>query len=418
MMLKNLLFGLVICVPQTLLAGPDTVGNGDSAVMVGNATMTFDVAECTEAFFPDSLGAPWTLVMAQINMLKAKLPQTAALIEGIYNDGATIWCFVTPPLRQIDDSGSTPVVINAERQQLAINSADFIRIHKDLWNKLDERSKASLLIHEMLWTAVGSDSVRDGSPIRNLTNLILNPALDRFSKENLIKFFRQFINNPRSRLQRYVELDQANDSNAPSRHFTIRQESTPDGIQDIVDVSGHPEHAKLQLTPPNPIRQLQNIVRYKHASGDSLFVDTGTHQDQSLIGVHYDEPVASLTRIPLSRLCDDVVYGNHDDWRLPTLTELNWLYARGLSAVPATRKHVYYKAVNFTGGVENLKFEVTRLYPKLLYPTIHQWNEMPYLDNEANQVLENVDETTTQRANVIHLGAAQYARYFCVRSEP
>lgn len=314
--MKTLLFTMLLfAFPALALDGKET--HGGDTVQIGRATKVFDQVEYDDPFLPETTGDPWTRISTQMQALRTKLPYTADYLESFFKDGNTIWWFVKAQLRDIADQGATNIWLTVDSEQAAINTKGVIQIRKDIWNRLNDDGKATLLMHEMLWSAVGEGAVGNGAKIRFLSRLFLNPNLGKFSAANLAKFIKQDL--VKSPLSDWVDYDLNANS---STHGLVPHKLGDDVIVEASELG-------LQLTKLRPKQPWQRLFRCdhhsKHCPGSLSY--WGYTYTTGWEDWHWQETAVPLE---LADVCGKLRYAEKSDWRLPTADELKALQQLGL----------------------------------------------------------------------------------------
>jgi hypothetical protein len=275
----------------------------DQAIGIGTATKVFDSVEYDEPFLPAQTGNPWTEIDAQLSVLSTKLPYTADYLRSFYADGKTVWWFVDATLKA-PPSGTPPtdVIITGDQEQAAANLGGVILVRKDIWATLSDDDKATLLVHEMLWSAVAG-AVGDGTDIVLMSRYLLNPNLSGFSALNVMAFLQQMAgSNTASTFNRWLAYDQAQQTTIPN----FKVASVEAGLEDqlvITTLTGPYQGMQLTILRPN--------LAYSSVDdeGGSWFGLTN--------GVRL--------KLDPTQLCSTLNYAGTGGWRLPTQAELGGL---------------------------------------------------------------------------------------------
>jgi hypothetical protein len=286
---------------------------GEILEIGGNAVKVFDEVEYAEPFLPDQAGKPWNRVETQLKYLKAKLPLTGKYLEDFFHDGTIVWWLVGVKLKTIDDSGQSHLLVTFRKEQIAANSGNTVQIRKDLWSLLDDESKATLLMHEMLWSAV-SGHVKDGASVRQLSRYLLHPSFQNFTAYNVMSYLTGIITDENCPLKWWIKSDKENLARIQS--FVVQKTPTKINGDSVIAVIDPTSSVKgLQLTPIRPNLSFENdAINYLRGGEMKL---------------------ASDSRILPEELCGTLDYAGHRDWRLPSAAELDELYRIHFRQLPA-----------------------------------------------------------------------------------
>lgn len=153
---KILFVFLVLLTSQLALAGP-RVGNGGDAFdyqTTGQGYQYFDILEYGESFEPSDL-PEYILIADRLKELESIAPKTAKFLESLFLSPWILWSFVEPSLVEVPPTGSSKLIITSQRVQAAIADTQkyTVQINKNVWQTLDAKSRAFLLLHEALWFA-------------------------------------------------------------------------------------------------------------------------------------------------------------------------------------------------------------------------------------------------------------------------
>jgi hypothetical protein len=358
----------------------DTGGNGGDAITAGSAAKVFDKVEFDDPIIPDKLGAPWDIVDTQLKALATKLPQTSDYLRSFFVGGRMVWWFVNVELKPIDDSGKTNVLvaITQNQEQVAANENNYVQIRRDIWDKLSDDDRATLLIHEMLWSAIGAKYVADGSPIRKLSRYIMHPGLSDFELGHVISIFKNVISRE-SKLSYYINDDIKASTTPQKFKGQIVYSGTKAQLVTTVVGSSPIRNLKISTFNPNPtfesigycsqpmnftegLYHINNVFRpfgdwlmgiYTHCKDlkSSGFVgllkgfptqwsyyENRRERDGQLNAWRYD----TLEKLPdyvlqyrkifsdANRLCTELSYAGHSNWRLPAPAEISELNRLGI----------------------------------------------------------------------------------------
>lgn len=347
---------------STALAQGVLVGNGgDSVIFSDGSVMAFDEVEYLEPFTPDTQGEAWTIIDKRLTAIQAKLPHTSNYLRRILVGGDTLWWFVNAKLREISDHGQSAVIVTTEMQQIAANSDGVIQIYKSLWDKMTPRSKASIMMHEAMWTAVGPQNVNSGSSVRFLAQLFLNPSIENMPGTQLVSFIKPRL-SANSPLLQVIELDLQNGKTA----FQVA-EVVGDARRELVittQISSQTANSKttLQMTTFNPDTQNRFIFRSRG-------------RPFGYIAESYNGTLHNNFR--LGELCQGLTYAGKTDWRLPTRLEVNELFKTGLMSVQHVQSKYDFK-ITPASPVESVNS--SRVYPVVVKPMLIATAEGRILD--------------------------------------
>lgn len=303
------------------------VGNGGDSVIINDGTiMSFDEVEYLEPFVPSSQGDAWQIIDTRIVGLDAKLPRTAEYIRRVMTGGDTLWWFVAATLHEINDHGDSVVIVTDEMKQVAANTDGVIQINKQLYDAMSVRSRASVLMHEAMWTAVGPANVKDGSSIRFLAQLFLNPAIDNMPATRLAAFIKKHL-AATSPLLQVVELDIAN--GYASTGFTVTEVAGPMSRDVVVTAQSFETAKTLQMTGLNPDPRAPFVFHLKARP----FSYVSENRDGSAVNKAFR----------WRDLCGGLKYGALSQWRLPTNDELWSLYGMGMMGVSHLQTNHVFK---------------------------------------------------------------------------
>lgn len=187
----------LILILATLLFGFSSIakengGHGGDALLVGPTKVVWDAVEYGNPFDPSESTLAFQIILEQLGKLRKNLPLLAGYLESFFYENRPLWWLVIPNLIDLPD-GETKLIINYKSQQAAINSEGLIQINQIIWDELDSRSKAYLIFHEVLWTALNYE-VDDPTVIRKLTGIFLNPYIDSMSPNNLFEVITKNFN--------------------------------------------------------------------------------------------------------------------------------------------------------------------------------------------------------------------------------
>ena len=111
------------------------------------------------------------------------------------------WYFVEYDLPDVVDEGVRNLDLKKYvKSQIGINMEPTILIQKRLFDQLSSEEQAGVLLHEMLWTAIGRDKTTptkdtiSGKTISSIVSLLMDPYLDRFTSEQIADEVGQHIN--------------------------------------------------------------------------------------------------------------------------------------------------------------------------------------------------------------------------------
>jgi hypothetical protein len=326
------------------------IKNGGDAVMVEDGKfLTFDEVEYLEPFRPDSQGEAWDLIDARLKSLSAKLPKTESYLRRVMTGGVTLWWFVAADLREIDDHGDSVVLVDTQMKQLAANKEGVIQINKVLWDGMSPRSRASILLHEAMWTAVGPQNVANGSAIRFLAQFFLNPTLDKMTATQISEFVSKYARetSPRARA---LKLDII--AGQTTQPWTVTEVSTPASVDLVVTMqgvaNGEGHTSSLMITKLNSDPRARFVY---HAKARPF--------------IYLAEAAGSVVNTPnfnLNQLCNGLKYATKTDWRLPTVSEVYSLYNLGLLEV---RHLPMNHELKFLRNPNPTLFTSTFVYPNL-----------------------------------------------------
>jgi hypothetical protein len=277
-----------------------TALRADQAIGIGTATKVFDSVQYDEPFLPAQTGAPWTEIDSQLTVLAGKLPYTASYLRSFYADGKTVWWFVDVTLKPAP--GGTPptdVIITGPEEQVAANLGGVILVRKDIWANLSDDDKATLLMHEMLWSAVGG-SIGDGTDVVLMSRYLLNPNLSGFSALNVMAFLQQMAgSDTSSQFQRWLAYDQAEQTTIPN----FKVDAVAVGLESQLVIS----------TLTGPYQGLQLTVLRPNTAYTSVDDEGGTW---------FGHANGVQLKLNPAQLCSTLRYAGFGDWRLPTQAEL------------------------------------------------------------------------------------------------
>lgn len=191
--------------------------------------------ECSKRLDPISdLQKPWKILSQWLDTMKDKLRHdiTSDFIIDFYINRRLRWCYVNHRLKDIRDDGLGQGEKNFEdtievdpkgrkkqlglrygKVQMAITTADLnVYIDEKYFTRLPDELKAKVLLHEVMWHALGFDLIEKAIPLVILVNLIAeghntNRNEDVFSREVIAQLAK--ISN-KSPFKILFEVDQVN----------------------------------------------------------------------------------------------------------------------------------------------------------------------------------------------------------------
>lgn len=158
-------------------------------VKVGQAVELFDTMEYDKEFMPGEQPEYQDFIAPKLKILKGKLPRTGHFIETILLKGLNPrWYFVKYQLKKVQDaSETTNLIVAFEGVQIALNDGRKVQVQETFYKELEPRSRARLLIHEAIRSAIGMDYQQSTDVVKSVASLLLHNNLDSFSKEDLGK---------------------------------------------------------------------------------------------------------------------------------------------------------------------------------------------------------------------------------------
>ena len=386
------------------------VNNGGDSVTVGDTVKMFDEIECSDAFSPDlstdpAISEAFHIISTRLTTVQTKLPTTGTYLRSVFSSGTALWCFVNAELKEVADEGPTSLVVSFEHQQIAVNQRGVIKIRADLWQQMNATSRATLLVHEALWTAVGPEYLWSGAQIRQLTNLFMAPSLANFTAGNLGRFIKQFIGDrgASSKLVGLVDYDLT--SAGGLTNYLVAEVVGSRSVDTVITIkqAGHAMNGKrLTALNPNP------LFPYVWMSRDhQLWTDIGlTPGSNNSVKMNW-QLVKSV-----SSLCDRMYYGVESGWRLPTTKELQSLIDLEMprwSYVPVTRVS---RTLSDTAG---FSYAISRQSP-YLFPTESALDVITSeyrILNLANN-LNDVTNLHSAASLTAKMAPAEYPNYLCI----
>ncbi|MBI1859776.1 MAG: DUF1566 domain-containing protein [Deltaproteobacteria bacterium] len=284
--------GLILLCTQSF-AVEGSGSHGGDVFEVGGATRVFDVLEYEKEFTPTEVAVYAQLIAPQIAELKKKLPRAGRHLEAAFIRGIKPrWYFVKYKLKEIHDEGASYLVLSFQKTQIAVNSGRVVQISQDLFDKLEARDSAYLLMHEAVISAIGVDLVRDGSEVRSLAALFMHKNLKNFSTKDLVEEILTIVDEPKSKLQELAALDGGKSSVSATSAAFEDQSTLNDG-----------------KTPSSCLDDTNHCV----------FKDVKT-------GVYWGPLSEAKTWSEAVKHCQSLnPYGGFKDWRLPQVNELKEL---------------------------------------------------------------------------------------------
>jgi len=352
---KWLLVVAFICLglsPTAWAEGGNETGNGGVGIQIGGAVKVFDQVEYEEPMTPQSTGNPWALIDGQLRVLETKLPSTSRYLRGFFEQGKIVWWFVHATLKPTCDEGKTDLLITYRHEQIAAHNGMIVQIRKDIWDQLDDDAKATLLMHEMLWSALGSSYFGDASIIRMLSRYLLHPDLKNFSTSNIVSFLLQTMSMAQppgaaanSPFLNYVFYDRR--SAEATQPFTFA--SSPGGMGD--------ETVATVVSPASPLKGMRVTPLRVNTAYPSVTWSSSTRAFSN-----------GQTGSPLDarELCSSLQYGGGHNWRLPSRAEFTELRRLGI----LTQKYwagEFWPAARQTANVpQAAQYSDVPAHPKLL----------------------------------------------------
>lgn len=392
------------------------VNNGGDVLYVGDTVKMFDEVECSDAFSPElstdgSIHDAFQVISGQVGTLEKKLPTTGKYLRTVFSGGVALWCFVTGELKEVHDEGPTSLVISYDHQQVAVNQRGVIKIRRDIWDRMNTASRATLLLHEALWTAVGPEYVTSGAQIRQLTNLFMAPSLSTFTAGNLGRFIKQFIGDfgQTSKIVGLVNYDLA--SAGGLTNYTVGEVSGDRSTDLVVTVrrDDSPLNGK-KITGINP----NPLYPFIWASRDHLVWN-------DINATYYDpeNQATSMNWQPVRNrmdLCGRMNYGSTAGWRLPTLSELQVLLELEMPQWTYIQRRTSFRYAGAIPPGSGVHSWLSPVESTFLYPTI---DTLPLLaaDLSIVDLRENLRELTLLYPTSTNSGFAtplKYPSYICI----
>lgn len=151
---------IIICISLQLSAQENSVtpalstSNGSEVFESATGSIKIlDQSESEIAFAPTETAAYKNVITPQIELIRTRFPLVASYIKFIFESNGA-WFFVTgSKLKDVIAPTSDSLVVKATRIRAAVTNDAISKINKSVWDSLDEKGQAYLLMHEMLWTA-------------------------------------------------------------------------------------------------------------------------------------------------------------------------------------------------------------------------------------------------------------------------
>lgn len=274
----------------------------DAGVEIGDQKIAevFDVLDYDAEFVPSELKEFESHISPALATLKSKLPRTAHYLREIFSRGlAPRWYFVKYKLKRVkEDWPSTNQILTFEHIQAALNDGVKVQIQRSFWEKLEPRSKARLLVHEALRSAIGFKFPQPTPRIRSLASLLLHRNLASFPKDKLAE---ELLN----------ELEICSDGTTMNRLYQLVRSdagSLSGELEDWQDVTvledGITPGKCTYLTDQCVFRDPRRFFEWTRTSPDS-------------------RPSGTLSWSKAKDACSNLRdWGGHGDWALPTFSQL------------------------------------------------------------------------------------------------
>lgn len=170
---------------------PSKLSSDDKA----GSVEVFDKLEYDKEFLVQDQEEFKTFISPKLDILKSKLPRTGRFLEQIMIRGISPrWYFVKYGLKPVSDaSDTTKLILSFDRVQIAVNDGLKVQIQEDFWKGLEPRSRAFLLMHEALRSAIGIDFFQTSDIVKSVTSLLLNQNLQTFAAQSIAEELTQVL---------------------------------------------------------------------------------------------------------------------------------------------------------------------------------------------------------------------------------
>lgn len=172
-----------------------TVGNGGDTIEMDQVVRFLDSVEYNQKlrFLPTDLPAYKDHILPQLDKFAVVFPASAKYLKMLFERPIDPrWYFVEYNLLDVADEGERNIDLKKYvKSQIGINMGPTILIQKRLFDQLSQDEQAGVLLHEMLWTAIGRDKTTpqgnkiSGKTISSIVSLLMDPYLDRFKVEQI-----------------------------------------------------------------------------------------------------------------------------------------------------------------------------------------------------------------------------------------
>ena len=266
----------------------DRSGNGGVGFLTDLGWKFLDALEYKHEFRPEEQQA-FEFVQYKIDQLRKKLPKTADLLESTLKSPSKLrWYFSKYSLVETGDEGKTKVNVTAfKKAQIAINSHNEVHVVEAIWKTLQVMDQAVLLVHEVMWTLVGSENLESAAPIRSLTGRVFSRFNDSISSADLGKELQSLLPSKGSVLDKALDLD---------LNKTI-ESGLREGFRDSVVPNYLQEFLEFCL---NASEEQQKLIRYLH-EGFFLFSEDEFPQKKPFEGELDTEFCSAAFRIGKNR---------------------------------------------------------------------------------------------------------------------
>ncbi len=318
-MIRRWIWILMVTFPCLAQAVDGEMRNGGDGIGIGGIVKAFAKVEYSEPFIPQNYKKSWNIIDIQLRKIAKHLPRSAAYLESMFIKGRLSWFLVEAKLKDVKDEGDTAIVLNVNKEQLAVNEGNVVQIRKDLWEKMDDVNKAYCIVHEALEVANGKKSYHSAKQVRSLVGLFFDKNIDQYSSENLARTIKLIFEQDASdqsllstsRFYRLVSFELDNLGSRSS--FQVEEVYTSKTSDLIVHYKAKEEKNSLIVSSFNPDRSM-------HA----LLIQNGLLEQ-----MYANESFPSS----LDELCKPMEFANRKEWRLPTQKELWRLYNASINRV-------------------------------------------------------------------------------------
>ncbi|MEA9356785.1 hypothetical protein SHI21_11240 [Bacteriovorax sp. PP10] len=190
MMLFLMGFSISVLADENLMGG-DRVGNGGDVVVCGKKIELLDIYEARTSGYEIKrpVGKTYQEMiksLLQTNLLPIQPKRTAKYLKFLESFESEAQFLPGIKLSDVDDAGMVAIPTGCELKQIAIQLSDDERpagkkrytVSLDLWNKLDEFNKMSLILHEIIYREAIEHKSSNSMVVRATVGEILKTKLD------------------------------------------------------------------------------------------------------------------------------------------------------------------------------------------------------------------------------------------------